>query len=113
MRNDRFDNFNRQRDIPEINSRLYPTADLDEGAFGSDWLQRRSALRFLSTIAFAALAIVFPYCWGAWAGPCQKSLSPDPIAERDGYKERGGGQRCEGFYTSPAAGESVEIVSLS
>jgi len=70
-------------------------------------------VRLLSTIAGAALAIVFLDCRAASAGPCQNSLIPDPIAERDGYKERDGGQRCEGIYTSPVAGESVEIVSLS
>jgi hypothetical protein len=70
-------------------------------------------VRFLSTIAFAALAVIFLDCWAASAGPCQKSLSPDPIAERDGYKERDGGKRCEGIYTSPVAGESVQIVSLT
>jgi len=70
-------------------------------------------MRLLSSIAFAALAIIFLDCWPASAGQCQKSLTPDPIAERDGYKERDGGQRCEGIYTSPVAGESVQIVSLS
>ena len=67
----------------------------------------------LSLIAIASSLIVFPYCQAASAGPCQKSLSPDPIAESDGYRERDGGRRCEGIYTSPVAGESVEIVSLS
>lgn len=71
-------------------------------------------MRLLSTIAVTALAIVFFDYWAAAsAGPCQKSLSPDPIAERDGYKERDGGQRCEGMYTSPVAGESIEMVSFS
>jgi hypothetical protein len=70
-------------------------------------------MRLLSTIAVAAFVISLLDCWAASAGPCQKSLSPDPIAERDGYKERDGGQRCEGIYTSPVAGESVQIVSLS
>jgi hypothetical protein len=69
-------------------------------------------MRLLSTIALAALVIFFD-CWAASASPCQKSLSPDPIAERDGYRERDGGQRCEGIYTSPVAGESVQIVSMS
>jgi hypothetical protein len=50
---------------------------------------------------------------GGVCEPCQKSLSPDPIAEQDGYRERDGGRRCEGIYTSPVAGESVQIVSLS
>lgn len=67
----------------------------------------------LSLIAIASSLIVFPYCQAASAGPCQKSLSPDPIAESDGYRERDGGKRCEGIYTSPVAGESIEIVSLS
>jgi hypothetical protein len=70
-------------------------------------------VRLLSSIAIASLWIVFPYCWTASAGPCQRYLSPDPIAERDGYRERDGGQRCEGIYTSPVAGESVEIASLT
>jgi hypothetical protein len=70
-------------------------------------------VRLLSSIAIPSLLIFFPYCLTVSAGPCQKSLSPDPIAERDGYRERDGGQRCEGIYTSPVAGESVEIVSFS
>lgn len=68
-------------------------------------------MRLQSVIASVALSMVFPDC--SWAGPCQKSLSPDPIVERDGYKERDGGQRCEGIYTSPVAGKSVQVVSLT
>jgi hypothetical protein len=70
-------------------------------------------MRLLPTIAVAALVSVFLDCLAASAGPCQRSLSPDPIAEQDGYKERDGGERCEGIYISPVAGESVQIVSLS
>ncbi len=70
-------------------------------------------MRLMATMAVAALAMVVLERRAACAGPCQKLLSPDPIAERDGYKERDGGQRCEGIYTSPVAGESVEIVSLT
>lgn len=70
-------------------------------------------MRLLSTIAVAELANIFLDCQAASAGPCQNSLFPDPIAERDGYRERAGDPRCEGIYTSPVAGQSVEIVSLS
>lgn len=64
-------------------------------------------------ITLMLIAIELSYCRTASAGPCQESLSPDPIAERDGYRERGGGQRCEGIYTSPVAGEALEIVGVT
>jgi hypothetical protein len=70
----------------------------------------KSALRRVSIMAVAALAMVVP---AASATPCQKSLAPSPIAGRDGYFERDGGQRCEGIYVSAVAGESVQLVSLS
>jgi hypothetical protein len=76
-------------------------------------VSEEDAVGLLSLIAIASSLIVFPYCQTASAGPCEKSLSPDPIAEGDGYRERDGGTRCEGIYTSPVAGESVEIVSIS
>jgi hypothetical protein len=65
----------------------------------------------VSVIAVAALAIVVPVDRTAWAGPCQRSLFPSPIAGRDGYLERDRDQRCEGLYTSPVGGEPVQIVS--
>ncbi len=64
-------------------------------------------------LAILAGAVIGLACGPAWAGPCAKSLAPSRIAGSDGYTERDGGQRCEGIYVSPVAGESVQIVSLT
>lgn len=49
----------------------------------------------------------------ASAGPCDEALSPSPDSGPDGYRERAGGERCEGIYVSPVSGTPVELLSLT
>jgi hypothetical protein len=49
----------------------------------------------------------------AVADPCDRTLSPSPVTGPDGYRQRAGGERCEGIYVSPVSGTPVELVSLT
>jgi hypothetical protein len=87
-----------------------PDVDFSQSCVWSGPALVKSTLRRVLFTASVALAMVVP---AASATPCEKSLAPSSIAGKDGYSERDGGQRCEGIYVSPVAGESVQLVSLS